>query len=69
MTKLLQGDDARGKSFKVHIDGYDDLLAGKGQGPRYNRWKAVFMEQRTEALDVWHEPLVALRVPLLFDLR
>jgi len=86
-TKLLQGYDAGGKSFKVHIDGYDqsDLLAGKGQDPRreffywtddgdlaglrYNRWKAVFMEQRTEGLDVWREPLVALRVPLLFDLR
>jgi arylsulfatase A-like enzyme len=62
-----------------------DLLAGKGADPRreffywtddgdlaglrYDRWKAVFMEQRTEGLDVWREPLVALRVPLLFDLR
>jgi arylsulfatase A-like enzyme len=62
-----------------------DLLAGKGPdrrreffywtddgdlaGLRYDRWKAVFMEQRAEGLDVWREPLVALRVPLLFDLR
>ena len=30
--KLLQGYDAGGKTFKVHLDGYDqrDLLAGKG---------------------------------------
>ena len=86
-AKLLQGYDAGGKSFNVHLDGYDqsDLLAGKGRDPRreffywtddgdlaglrYDRWKAVFMEQRTEGLDVWREPLVALRVPLLFDLR
>jgi arylsulfatase len=86
-AKLLQGYDAGGKTFKVHLDGYDqaDLLAGKGAdlrreffywtddgdlaGLRYDRWKAVFMEQRTEGLDVWREPLVALRVPLLFDLR
>lgn len=86
-TKLLQGYDAGGKTFKVHLDGYDQggFLAGKEADPRreffywtddgdlaglrYDRWKAVFMEQRTEGLDVWREPLVALRVPLLFDLR
>ena len=37
-NKLLQGYDAGGKNFKVHLDGYDqrDLLAGKGpdQAPR-----------------------------------
>jgi len=34
--KLLQGYDAGGKSFKVHLDGYDqhDLLAGKGPDKR-----------------------------------
>ena len=31
-NKLLQGYDAAGKNFRVHLDGYDqrDLLAGKG---------------------------------------
>ena len=35
-TKLLQGYNAGGKSFKVHLDGYDqrDLLAGKGPDQR-----------------------------------
>ena len=37
-TKLLQGYDAAGKTFKVHLDGYDqrDLLGrqGPGQAPR-----------------------------------
>jgi len=38
-------------------------------GLRFNRWKAVFMEQRAEGFDVWEEPLVTLRLPKLFDLR
>jgi len=35
-AKLLTGYQADGKSFKVHLDGYDqrDLLAGKGPGTR-----------------------------------
>jgi arylsulfatase A-like enzyme len=34
--KLLQGYDAAGKNFRVHLDGYDqrDLLARKGPGKR-----------------------------------
>jgi arylsulfatase A-like enzyme len=85
--KLWRGYQAAGKSFKVHLDGYDqrDLLAGTGPGKReeyfywtddgnlaglrYNRWKLVFMEQRSEGLDVWQNPLVPLRFPKLIDLR
>jgi arylsulfatase len=35
-NKLLQGYQAAGKTFKVHLDGYDqrDLLAGKGPDKR-----------------------------------
>jgi arylsulfatase len=35
-SKLLQGYDAAGKTFKVHLDGYDqrELLAAKGPGKR-----------------------------------
>ena len=37
---------------------------------RYNDWKAVFMEQKTEGtLRVWMDPFVPLRVPLIFNLR
>ena len=34
--KLLQGYDAAGKTFKVHLDGYDqhDVLAGTGPDQR-----------------------------------
>ena len=86
-SKLLQGYDADGKTFKVHLDGYDqrDLLAGKGPdkrheffywtddgnlaGLRYDQWKAVFLEQHAAGLDVWAQPLVQLRMPMLFNLR
>ena len=36
---------------------------------RYERWKLVFMEQRSSKFGVWMEPFVELRVPLVFDLR
>jgi len=85
--KLLTGYQAAGKTFKVHLDGYDqrELLAGTGPGKReeyfywtddgnlaglrYNRWKLAFLEQRSEGLDVWQDPLVVLRFPKLMDLK
>jgi arylsulfatase len=36
---------------------------------RAGNWKVEFMEQRAHGLDVWREPLVALRVPNLYNLR
>ncbi len=37
---------------------------------RYEDWKLVFMEQRVEAtLQAWQEPFIALRLPLIFNLR
>jgi len=36
---------------------------------RYAQWKAVFLENRAHAFEVWREPFVELRVPLLFNLR
>jgi arylsulfatase len=36
---------------------------------RYDQWKAVFLENRGQAFEVWREPFVELRVPLLFNLR
>ncbi|RWO57364.1 arylsulfatase [Mesorhizobium sp.] len=36
-SKLLRGYEAAGKSFKVHLDGYNqrDVLAGEGEGKRH----------------------------------
>jgi arylsulfatase len=36
---------------------------------RYLDWKSVFLENRGQAFEVWREPFVELRVPLLFNLR
>ena len=37
---------------------------------RYGDWKLIFMEQRVEAtLQAWFEPFIALRIPLMFNLR
>jgi arylsulfatase A-like enzyme len=36
---------------------------------RYDAWKAVFLENRGMAFEVWREPFTPLRVPLLFNLR
>ena len=38
-------------------------------GLRYDRWKIVFMEQRSHGFDVWQDPMVTLRMPKLIDLR
>jgi arylsulfatase len=36
---------------------------------RVGDWKATYLENRAEKLDVWREPFVHLRLPLLFNLR
>lgn len=87
--KLLKGEKLDGKSFRVHLDGYNFLpyLTGEeDKGPRdeifyfsddgdltalrYHDWKLVFLEQRVEGtLQIWAEPFVSLRLPLIFNLR
>ena len=62
-----------------------DLLSGKGPGRRkeffyfsddgdltglrYNKWKIVFLEQRAHGIEVWRDPLIAQRVPKIFDIH
>jgi arylsulfatase A-like enzyme len=36
---------------------------------RYRNWKMIFTVQRAHGMGVWEEPYVALRVPMLFNLR
>ncbi len=36
---------------------------------RYDDWKAVFLEQRESTFQLWREPFVELRLPLLFNMR
>ena len=56
------GSDPRREFFYWTDDG--DLA-----GLRYEQWKAVFMEQNAHGLAVWSQPMVQLRLPMLFNLR
>jgi arylsulfatase len=86
--KLLKGGvQAIGRSYKVHLDGYNLLPALKGEGEwprkeflywtddgsvaalRYGNWKATFLRQDAHGMHVWQEPFVALRAPMLTNLR
>jgi arylsulfatase A-like enzyme len=63
LDRLTTGVPSPRSEFYYFSD-FGDFL-----GFRYDRWKFVFMEQRAEGLDVWFEPFVQLRRPLIFDLR
>ena len=52
----------RSEFFYVNDDGQIVAI-------RYDDWKAVFLENRGVALEVWREPFIELRIPLLFNLR
>jgi arylsulfatase A-like enzyme len=87
--QLKQGHDLNGTTYKVHLDGSNQLpylLGNTDESPRnhffyvnddgqlaamrFNNWKLVFMEQRTEGtLKIWAEPFVELRIPKIFNLR
>jgi arylsulfatase len=79
---------ANGRSYRVHLDGYNFLPYFQGQadeGPRdemfyftddgsvsalrYHDWKLNFTTQRAHGLEVWSEPYVVERVPVLTNLR
>jgi len=84
---LLKGKRIGGRSYKVHLDGYNLLPALKGEAEwprheflywtddgnvaalRYNNWKATFLMQEAEGIDVWRLPFTPLRAPMLTNLR
>jgi arylsulfatase len=86
--ELLAGKSIGGKTYKVHLDGYNFLPYFTGQedeGPRremfyftddgslsalrYNDWKLNFTVQRAHGVEVWSQPFVPLRLPLIQNLR
>ena len=87
--KLKAGTDLNGTTYKVHLDGHNQLdyiTGATDESPRnhffyvsddgdltalrFDNWKIVFMEQRTQGtLKIWLEPYVVLRGPKLFNLR
>ena len=56
-------DESPRKSF-MYVNDDGQIVA-----MRYEDWKAVFLENRGQAFEVWREPFTELRVPLLFNLR
>ena len=63
---LLTGDEERSERREIFYFSDDGNLTAL----RYEDWKIVFMEQRVEGtLQIWAEPFVPLRVPLIFNLR
>jgi arylsulfatase A-like enzyme len=87
--RLLRGCQVGGRTYKVHLDGYNQLPYLTGQQEksdrkgfvyfdddghlvalRFNNWKLVFAEQKTQGtLDIWGEPFTFRRMPLLYNLR
>lgn len=66
MLPHLLGQEEEGRRREFFYFSDDGLLTGL----RYNdRWKLVFAEQRATQMQVWREPFVELRIPLIFDLR
>ncbi len=66
MLPHLMGLEEQGRRKEFFYFSDDGLLTGL----RYNdRWKLVFAEQRAKQMQVWREPFVQLRIPLIFDLR
>ena len=55
-------DSPRNEFIYVGDDG--DVMA-----IRVGDWKAIYLENRAHRLQVWREPLIHLRLPLLFNLR
>jgi arylsulfatase len=65
LLPYLEGDtdvSPRNEFWYVNDDG--QIVAA-----RYSDWKVVFLENRAEQFQVWREPFVELRVPLLFNVR
>ena len=56
--------DASPRSEFIYVNDDGQIVA-----MRYQDWKAVFLENRGQAFEVWREPFTELRVPLLFNLR
>ncbi|MCY1035027.1 arylsulfatase [Corallococcus sp. BB11-1] len=87
VEQCKRGFSAGDKTFKVHLDGYDQtpLLTTKGpslrneffyfgddgelMAVRYGRFKLVFEEQDATGIEMWGQPFVSRRAPLIFDLR
>jgi arylsulfatase len=60
----LKGETKNPRQGFLYWSDDGDLMA-----LRYENWKMEFMQQRAHGLGVWEEPLVATRVPNIYNLR
>lgn len=86
--KLLKGHQAGSKTFKVHLDGYNQLPVLKGEtaeSPRKEfvyfdddgnlvayrdeRYKYNFSVQYAKGMEIWRNPMMTLRGPIIIDLK
>jgi arylsulfatase A-like enzyme len=58
-----KADESPRKEF-IYVNDGGDVAA-----IRVGDWKAVYLENRAHQLQVWREPFVNLRLPLIFNLR
>ena len=58
-----KSDESARKGF-IYVDDGGHIAA-----LRYMDWKAMFLENRAEQLQIWLEPFVELRAPYLINLR
>ncbi len=66
MLPHLTGKEEKGRRNEFFYFSDDGLLTSLRYG---DRWKLVFAEQRAKEMQVWREPFIQLRIPLIFDLR
>jgi arylsulfatase len=66
LLPYLTGEEEKSpRKGLVYFSDDGDVMAA-----RFDNWKVVFMEQRVQGtLQIWAEPFVTLRVPLLYNLR
>lgn len=66
MLPYLTGKEKEGRRKELFYFSDDGDLTAM----RYNDWKLIFMEQRSPGtLQVWAEPFIELRLPMIYNLR
>ncbi|MBD3676314.1 MAG: arylsulfatase [Planctomycetaceae bacterium] len=61
---ILEDQQASPRKQFIYVADSGDICA-----IRVGDWKAVYLENRAHQLQVWREPFIKLRMPLLFNLR
>ena len=68
----IGGDAERALGVRRAVDTHHDGPGADGGAVaaiRVGDWKAVYLENRAHQLQVWREPFIKLRLPLIFNLR